>query len=310
MLAAPPLEVFAPGDVDGEFHVNTGELEGTLRLGGISFGFSPFRHVPTDTDLIAMMGLLNYYRVFTTNHRYGESMRAIPSDATLEAPDTLRVHWPADADRPFELTGVYHWVAPDTVDLETIVEAKEHLQEFDVFIASYLSERFPVSSVYVKGDDDKKAFITAEPEHGVWQAFPRDADAVRIIKDGRWDIPPSPVDWAVRPELAAPIIHRRNEATGLTVAMMARAEDCFAVFTPDRGEGHYSMYLSLFGKTLEAGDTARARIRMIIGPLNDDALLKRYKEFKRSFDESLTRRPHKPANCRTCPKRRPVSRKK
>ena len=40
--------------------------------------------------------------------------------------------------------------------------------------------------------------------YGVWQAFPRDDQAVSIIQDGRWKIPPSPVDWVIRPRLAKP----------------------------------------------------------------------------------------------------------
>ncbi|MCK5862481.1 MAG: hypothetical protein KAH38_08345 [Candidatus Hydrogenedentes bacterium] len=277
-----PLEVFTPTDTAGEFQVKTDFIEGKLRADGLSNGFAPLQYISPETNLTSMMGLLNYYRVFTTNHRFGASMRALPSEATLEAADTLRVYWPAAEDRPFTLTGVYHWVAPDTVDLETIVEAKELLPDFEIFLSSYLSPNFPVSSVYVKAADHKKGYMTAEEEGGVWQAFPRDEEAVKIIKDGRWNIGPSPVDWAVRPELAAPIIYRRNEDTGLTIAMMARREDCFAVFTPHRAETHHSMYFSLFGKTLTEGSKAHARIRMIIAVMDDAALLKRYEEFLNS----------------------------
>ncbi len=278
-VGAAPVEAFTPGEAPGSFQVDTGLVAGVLRPEGLSFGFTPFTHVPTETNLVTMMGLLNYYRMFTTNHRYGESMRAIPSEGTLEGPDTLRVHWPAEEDRPFALTGIYRWVAPDTVDLETIVEATDTLPDFDVFLASYLSERFPASAVYAKDADGEAAFITAEPEDGVWQVFPRDADGLALVKDGRWDIPPSPVDWAVRPDLAAPLIYRRADDSDLVVAMMARPEDCFAVFTPFRSEHHYSMYFSLFGDTLEAGDVVRARIRMVIAELDDEALLARYQEF-------------------------------
>lgn len=272
------LDVFTPGDAAGEFLVKTDVLEGKLRADGLSNGFSPLKHVETDINLISIMGLLNYYRVFTTNHRYGESMRALPSEATLEAPDTLRVHWPATEYLPFDLTGIYHWVAPDTVDLETIVEAKTDLPDFEIFLSSYLSAEFPGSFVYAKTDAEDR-FIGAEPEHGVWQVFPRDAAAAKIVKDGRWDFPPSPVDWAVRPEFSEPIICRRDEKNGVTVAMMARPEDCFAVFTPNYGEGHYSMYFSLFGKTLKPGEKTGATIRLVIGVLDDDELLQRYQNF-------------------------------
>jgi len=42
-------------------------------------------------------------------------------------------------------------------------------------------------------------------------------------------------------------------------------QDCFAVLTPYEAEPHRSMYVSLFGKDLKAGETARARARLVIG---------------------------------------------
>jgi len=57
---------------------------------------------------------------------------------------------------------------------------------------------------------------------------------------------------------------RRHGASGLTAVLMAPAEDCFAVSTPHQREGHYSLYLSLFGRTIQAGETARARARLVI----------------------------------------------
>lgn len=273
------VEAFSPGDVAGEYRIETALLRGLLGAGGASLGLYPLEYASGPIAVAGPMGLLNYYRVFTVNRRYGESMRALPSETTLEAPDTLRVHWPASDDRPFTLTGVYRWTKPGMLDLETIVEAGAELPMFDVFLASYLAPAFPVSSVYVKTEGGKAAFAAAETADGVWQVFPRDAAALEWVKDGRWDIDPSAVDWAVRPEFAAPLIYRRHEGSGLTVALMARPEDCFAVFTPHRGETHYSMYFSLFGRTLRAGQTVSARVRLIVGEFDDAALSAHYREF-------------------------------
>jgi hypothetical protein len=49
---------------------------------------------------------------------------------------------------------------------------------------------------------------------------------------------------------------------------MAPPEDCFAVMTPYAGEGHRSLYLSLFGKDIQPGETALARARLVVRPLN------------------------------------------
>jgi hypothetical protein len=46
---------------------------------------------------------------------------------------------------------------------------------------------------------------------------------------------------------------------------MSPPQDCFAVLTPFEAEPHRSMYLSLFGKNLKAGESARARARLVIG---------------------------------------------
>jgi hypothetical protein len=45
---------------------------------------------------------------------------------------------------------------------------------------------------------------------------------------------------------------------------MAPAQDCFAIATPQQGDSHYSMYLSLFGRDVKKGETARARARLVV----------------------------------------------
>jgi len=270
---------FSAGKVPGEFRVDTGVVEGTLGLNGLSHGLNPLAAKSSGLPLSSPPGLLDFYRIFTTNHRHVESMRALPRETRLESPDTLRVHWPAADGRAYALTGVYRWRTPDTLDLEVIAEAKEGLPDFEVFLASYLSSEFPVSAVYTQTDGNPRTRVTAAEEAGAWQAFPRDKAAAAMVKDGRWNIEPNPVDWAMRDAYAFPLIFRRNEGSGLTVAVMTRPEDCFALLTPRQGDAHYSMYLSLFGRTLQAGETATAHVRMVFGVLDDASVLKRYETF-------------------------------
>jgi hypothetical protein len=45
---------------------------------------------------------------------------------------------------------------------------------------------------------------------------------------------------------------------------MAERDDCFGVFTPYGEESHFSNYLSLFGRDIEAGDAAIARSRLVV----------------------------------------------
>ena len=271
----------------GEFQVRTGMLEGLLRAGGHSHGLAPLRHSATGTPVAAPPGIFNYYRVFTTNHRHGHSLRGAPSEARLLSPNTLEVTWAPAEDRPFTLTGRYIWTAPGILDLETGVEAHETLPDFEVFLAAYFAEGFPAGAVYSNPDNGLPAFITAEHAGGVWQVFPKDDAASRLVHDGRWAIPPNPVDWQTTAQFAAPLAYRRNPKTGLAAIVMAPPEDCFAVFTPQRGEGHRSLYLSLFGRTIPEGETARARARFAAGAgLEDEDIVEMYRDYTTHLTEA------------------------
>jgi hypothetical protein len=79
---------------------------------------------------------------------------------------------------------------------------------------------------------------------------------------------------------------RRDEKADLTCLVMSRPEDCFAVLTPynvtppDGVAGHYSMYFSLFGGDLKAGQTARALVRMAVDRgITDQRAVELYQEF-------------------------------
>lgn len=264
---------FNASEKAGEYMFDTGVLRGTIRQDGKSLGLLPVEYVPSGSPLTKWPGLLTYYRIFTTNRRYGESARELPSEVK-ELPDgALQMQWPASEEFPYVLRATYRWRDAATLDLETLVEAKAELPDFEVFLSSYFSEQFPVTAVYVRESREggKPGFMTAEEANGMWQVFPRDEKARATVRDGRWTIPPSPVDWAVMPELAAPLVFRREPKTGVAVVLMAPAEDCFAVFTPCRDEPHYSMYLSFFGRTLHAGETAQAHARLTVTDTLDDA---------------------------------------
>ncbi len=246
---------FGPGE-NHEFTFDTGVLRGKLRAGGRSTGLSSVVEVKTGLRLDASMGLLGHYRVFTTNKRYGTAAWDWPSEAQLAGDGSVQVRWPASTNRPFELHATYRIVQPDTIDLETEVEAKADLPKFESFVASYFTPGFTNAAVDTGGQG---GFTEADIAAGVWQAFPRDEAAVAIIKDGRWKLEPNPVDWVIRPALARPLGYRRAPGPAeSTAVLMSPRGDCFAILTPHETEPHYSMYLSLFGRDVKAGETARA----------------------------------------------------
>jgi hypothetical protein len=224
-------------------------------------------HVPTGTRLDRSIGICSHYRVFTTNHRYGTAAWGWAGTAKLLADGAVQTTWPAAADRPFEMTALYRWRDPQTLDVETTVTARKDLHKFESFLASYFDEAFPSPYVHVDKDpeaENKPGLLLAAKAHGIWQMFPRDARSLPIIRDGRWKLEPHPVDWVIMPQLAAPVCLRRGTASNVAVILMSPPHDCLAIATPHEGENHYSLYLSLFGRDLKAGETARARTRFVV----------------------------------------------
>jgi hypothetical protein len=263
-----------------EYTFNTGILRGTLRGGGKSKGLIPVLY--GDADIAGSLGILSPYRLLTADARFGPAAWDWASEARLLPDGAVEVRWSPDADHPLEMTAVYRWSAPNTLDFTATVRPQQGLRKFELFLASYF-DGFPASLVYVQENPQaagKPAFMEAVKAVAVWQAFPRDDDAARIIADGRWKFPPNPVEWKIMPRLAAPLAVRRDAKTGLAAVLMAPPQDCFAVLTPFGEEDHRSLYLSLFGRDLKAGESATARARLVIGrDISDEQAIALYKAY-------------------------------
>ncbi len=274
----------------GEYTFNTGVLRGTLRQDGKSRGMSSVVHIPSGARLDGSVGIAGHYRVFTTNKRYGTAAWDWPSTAELRPDGSVRTTWPAAQDRPFDMAAQYRWADPQTLDVETTVTARADLSRFESFFASYFDKAFRSPFVYVVESPDnqgKLGFLAAGKSDGTWQMFPREPQVLPIIRDGRWTIEPNPVDWAIRPRLAAPIGLRRDTTRGLTAIVMSPATDCFAIATPHEGETHYSLYASLFGRDIKAGDTATARVRLVITKtISDDEVAALYNRYLNEAQQS------------------------
>ena len=272
---------------DGGYEFDTGILRGRLQEADKSLGLTSAVHVPSGTALNGRYGILSYYRVFTTNKRYGHAAWGWPSSSKLLTDGAVQVAWPRADGRPFEMAAVYRFRDNSTLDVETIVKAREELSNFEVFLASYFHESFPLPQIFVTPDSKtvgKRIFMTAKKSFGNWQMFPRNYDVVPIIRDGRWQKQPNPVDWKIMPTMAMPIALRSGSDTAPTAILMAPPDDCFAISTPYEGEGHYSMYFSLFGRDIEAGQTATTRLRLVIKNVTSKkSILNMYKKYMKDL---------------------------
>jgi len=292
---------FTPND-KGEFLFDTGVLRGKLRPDGKSLGLSSVIHLPSGVRLNGSYGIFSFYRIFTTNKRYGHAAWDWPSISKLLPDGGVQIIWPGGKDHPFEITATYHLTEETTVDLETTVKAQKDLRKFEVFLSSYFHKSFPAPYVYTKTNPQTKAepsFMLAEKSFGNWQMFPRDRNVLQIIRDGRWEKEPNPVKWVIMPNLAAPVCVRRNDEANLAVVLMVPREDCFAISTPYRGEGHYSLYLSLFGRDVKASEKVMSRCRLVVVPkgvskrntaISDQQILELYQKYVKQLESRVSPR--------------------
>jgi hypothetical protein len=268
---------------NGAFNFNTGLLRGVLRPEGKALGLTTVIHVPSGKRLDRSNGWFGHYRVFTKGARYGGGAWDWPSTATLHEDGAVEVHWPGRPERPFQMRALFRWRGVDRLDLETTFTAEKDLIGFESFLASYLSESFTNAAVFVAASPETKqqpAFLRIMPAAGHWQIFPRDTAVQSLIQDGRWQMEPNPVPWTLRPRLDRPLCFRRDPVSGLTVALMSPASDCFAIGSPEETEDHYSLYLSLFGRDFKAGETAVARARLVVSTGgSDQQVLHLYDEY-------------------------------
>ncbi|NLX97285.1 MAG: hypothetical protein GXY83_14015 [Rhodopirellula sp.] len=272
---------------------DTGPFKGRMKLDGKYQGIASIVDAASGMELAKPPGLLSYYRVFSTDTRYGNAARDWPLSVKVHEDGALEIRFPPGEDHPLEITGTFRWVAPDTLDLQTVVKPQVAMPRMEVFLSTYVVAGFD-ALIYVKPNrfatETSPEFLRAdwcELFDGNYLVFPRDRQSLLMVYDQRWEIPPSPVTWAFARYLAAPVALRRHAESGITVAWMAPPEDCFAVLTPynkqppDNVAGHSSLYLSLFGKDVAAGETARAHCRMVIAKgMDDEQVLQRFAKYR------------------------------
>ncbi len=276
---------FQPDGQQYQFHTEL--LRGTLRLEGQSLGLIPATDAVTGTSITHGKGLFSHYRLLDAENRYGHGGWDWPSVSRTVDDGSVQVTWSADDGHPLDMSAVYRWAAPGTLDVTTSVVPKQDLRSVEVFLASYF-EGFSQSFVYVGAcpeTNGKAGFLEARQEVAIWQMFPRDERAVRMIGDGRWQHPPNPVQWKIMPHLAAPLAMRRDTERNLTGLVMSPPSDCFAIATPYGADSHRSLYLSLIGRDLAAGQQATVQSRLIIGrDISDERAIALYKAYLKELE--------------------------
>jgi hypothetical protein len=267
---------------EGAFTFDTGALKGVLKGRGKSPGLTQVIDSRTGADWASSLGLFSIYRIFDQTARYGDARERESKSRCL--PDgSAEYLWPADEKNPYILRAVYRWVDARSLDIEITVTAEKDLPDFEVFLSAYLKG---TDHSYGYIGSDPARFMEASESEGTWHLFPRDAKAEAMVLDGRWKKPLHPVEWVIRPEFAGALGLRRDSGNGATALVMAHPKDCFAVSMPYGTESHHSLYLSLFGRTIKAGESDIAHARLVLGEeLSNEEVIELYRSYLREIDK-------------------------
>ena len=280
---------------EGYFQFDTGVVRGKMQIDGKSQGIRTMVHVPSGKELAwgdPNPGILSYYRVLGQDYRYGDSPRHWPAQAKLLPDGALEITWPPAEERPFELKAVFRWVAPDTLDNETICTPQRAMPAAEVFLSSYFCEGSD-TMVYC----DRSLYGQAKPGflpadycpllEGTYLFFPRDREASRLIYDRRWEFPPNPVQWSVTQRLAVADGDASCRARRAVRAVDVAARGLFrhrGLVQPDAGRRRRFAPIDLLLAVRprpEARRARHARMRMIVGDLSPEKaeeLYARYRE--------------------------------
>jgi hypothetical protein len=267
-------------DPAGNLVFDTGVVKGSVKKEGLSDALKSVTYLEPQVPIDQGHGLLTPYRFLTPTKRYGVGSWEWQRRGRLLDDGSIALRWDAADERPFVVTAVYRWRSADTLDMTVYFKPHVDLEKFELFIGSYFRQ-FTKARVYVQeGPDGKPGFVESAKEKGGMQLYPRSADVLLIVNDGRWKHPPYPNNWAIRPALAAPLGMKRQPTSGVTVLIMAPPEDCFAVSTSAQEAGLGAFYLSLFGKDVQKDQTLKSRPRMVFGKdFTDEQALARYQEY-------------------------------
>lgn len=271
MLYAEDLR-FIPKD--GAFNFDTGALRGTLQTKGYPKAIQPITECSTGTQLAGKIGLLTHYRLFAENQRFlpdaynwGCVAKALPEGG-------VEMLWAPDEQHPFALKAVYTWAASNMLDVATTVTAQCDLKKFESFLGSYFNG-FPLTYGY-----GPNGFVKITKKEGEWVCFPRDEASDKLLRDGRWEKPPHPVDFKRIAYYGEPLVMRKDPGSGLTAIIMSLRNDCFATLMPYGEDGHRSLYLSLFGRDLKRGESMTAHARLVIGRFSEPEILVLYHDYQ------------------------------
>ncbi len=275
-----------------DYHFQTDVVSGRYLTAGKYQGMRSLVHRPTGVEIASgekLPGLVAPYRVFGNGKRYGD-VRDRATKVEL-IPEGMRITHPADEENPFDIISCYSWEA-DTLEVRYTVKLNADMKGFEMGVASYLSAGFRAFVSRQSNNWGEKGSkivpVDVNPMTDVYALFPRDETVMKTVFDGRWDLPPYPVRYAVPAYFAVPLAYRRHVQSGVMAIGMGDPKECYAICipvnnppeNPDPANGYQGIYFYLFGKDMNRGETASAHIRWVIGKdISEQEILRRWESF-------------------------------
>jgi hypothetical protein len=247
-------------------------------------------HKPTGTlvspDDEREAGLLSLYKVLARASYLTELRVQRPQVQPLDS--GLCFRWMPIMHHQAYIESTIEFKEPNIIDLNLTVEGYASYADYQVYLNSYLAPGFkPAVYLQDKGVEAEQVEVVYNPAYrGMYNLFPRDMDAARVLYDGRGQS--GRHNWwvALGRVYACPMAVFTNGT--VDVVVMGRREDVQAVGVSysgdeqvDRVAAHRGIYLPLFGQDLRPGLGWQTQARMVIDDLerNPATHLKLYREF-------------------------------
>lgn len=266
-----------------EMEFNLSQLSGVINFSK-SHHFSKVRYIPSnmlispDGSDMEHVGLLNFFRVLIS----GGYLTELRAEKPLVKPekDGVTLTWLPTIRRQANVTIRFTFSEPNIIDMDMSAETLSNYPGFEILLSAYLAPGF-VSGAYVAKEEfgpviPEQIRITDQPMiHGVWPFFPRDEAGANLLTDGRHQKGRWYWRMAIGRRYGMPMAFFNKG--NVDVLVMGRPEDVYAVGATYEGDpetdniaAHRSLYLSLFGEDLVAGEGRRTQMRMIIGEFGSD----------------------------------------
>ena len=235
-------------------------------------------------------GLLSLYKILARSSYLTELRVQRPQVQPLES--GLCFRWQPTMHHQAYVESTVEIKEPNIIDVSLKVEGYADYADYQVYLNSYLAHGFK-PAVYMEDEDEEAEQVQVEYNpvyRGMYNLFPRDMDAAKVLYDGRgqsgrhkW--------WVALGRMYACPMACFSDGT-VDVLLMGRREDVQAVGVSysgdeaqDRVAAHRGIYLPLFGKTLRPGTGWQTQARMVIDAFGNES--SRHLQVYRQFREEV-----------------------